>query len=69
MFSAPMMQEIDERVPTPLGGRTERGRSREVNAIVGASAAMKTVLQQVGMVAPTDATVLILGDPQAGSAS
>jgi formate hydrogenlyase transcriptional activator len=36
------------------------------DAIVGSSAPLATVLQQVGLVAPTDATVLILGETGTG---
>ena len=34
--------------------------------IVGESAALKSVLQEVSLVAPTDATVLILGETGTG---
>ncbi len=36
------------------------------DAIVGESAALKSVMQQVSLVAPTDATVLILGETGTG---
>ena len=55
---------------------TERGRSEKVadgpgstpefDEIVGTSAALKRVMGQVGIVAPTDATVLVLGETGVG---
>lgn len=42
------------------------GRSTSSEAIVGESAALKSVLQQVTLVAPTDTTVLILGETGTG---
>jgi formate hydrogenlyase transcriptional activator len=41
-------------------------RSNQRDAIVGTSATLKTVLQEVGLVAPTDTTVLILGETGTG---
>lgn len=45
-----------ESLSSPLAG----------DAIVGESAALKTVLQQVNLVAPTDTTVLVLGETGTG---
>ena len=51
---------------------TERGSSRETSAqpnfeeIVGTSAALKAALKQVEVVAPTESTVLILGETGTG---
>jgi formate hydrogenlyase transcriptional activator len=41
-------------------------RSTSSDAIVGKSAALRSVLQQVNLVAPTDTTVLILGETGTG---
>src|SRR6185437_2166693 len=49
-------ENIDEVVPT----------EHEFEEIVGTSAALKRVLGQVEVVAPTDATVLILGETGTG---
>ena len=46
--------EDDSDALTPLG------------EIIGASAALKAVTRQIGVVAPTDATVLILGETGTG---
>jgi formate hydrogenlyase transcriptional activator len=43
-----------------------RDRSTSSETIVGKSAALSTVLQQVNLVAPTDTTVLILGETGTG---
>jgi formate hydrogenlyase transcriptional activator len=43
-----------------------RERSTSSDAIVGKSAVLRTVLQQVNLVAPTDTTVLILGETGTG---
>jgi len=44
----------------------EPGASREYEEIVGTSAALKRVMGQVEIVAPTDATVLVLGETGTG---
>jgi formate hydrogenlyase transcriptional activator len=43
-----------------------RGRSIALDPIVGESPLLKSVLQEVSLVAPTDATVLILGETGTG---
>jgi formate hydrogenlyase transcriptional activator len=48
------------------GGEMAQGRSTARNAIVGESSALKSVLEEVSLVAPTDATVLILGETGTG---
>ncbi len=48
------------------GTEVARGRSTAADAIVGESSALQTVLQEVNLVAPTDATVLILGETGTG---
>ncbi len=45
---------------------TEPGASQEFEEIVGTSAALKRVMGQVEIVAPTDATVLVLGETGTG---
>lgn len=47
-------------------GEFPRDRSTSSEAIVGTSAALTSVLQQVNLVAPTDTTVLILGETGTG---
>jgi len=47
-------------------GELPRERSTSSEAIVGKSAALGSVLQQVNLVAPTDTTVLILGETGTG---
>jgi PAS domain S-box-containing protein len=42
------------------------GAAREFEEIVGASAALKRVMEQVAIAAPTDATVLVLGETGTG---
>ena len=44
----------------------EPGASHEFEEIVGTSAALKRVMGQVEIVAPTDATVLVLGETGTG---
>jgi formate hydrogenlyase transcriptional activator len=47
-------------------GEFPRERSNSSETIVGKSAALRSVLQQVNLVAPTDTTVLILGETGTG---
>jgi formate hydrogenlyase transcriptional activator len=47
-------------------GEFPRERSTTTEAIVGKSAALRSALQQVNLVAPTDTTVLILGETGTG---
>ena len=50
-----------------MAGKWRAARDPAVaDAIVGESAALKSVLQEVSLVAPTDATVLILGETGTG---
>jgi transcriptional regulator with GAF, ATPase, and Fis domain len=46
--------------------REELRAARAHGAIIGESTALKTVLEQIELVAPTDANVLILGEPGTG---
>jgi formate hydrogenlyase transcriptional activator len=48
------------------GAELARGQSSASDAIVGESSLLKAVLQEVSLVAPTDATVLILGETGTG---
>jgi formate hydrogenlyase transcriptional activator len=48
------------------GGEMAQGRPAAWDAIVGESSALKSVLEEVSLVAPTDATVLILGETGTG---
>ncbi|HEX4077149.1 MAG TPA: sigma-54 dependent transcriptional regulator [Candidatus Acidoferrales bacterium] len=48
------------------GGQLTPGRSTASDAIVGESSMLKSVLEEVNLVAPTDSTVLILGETGTG---
>ena len=50
----------------PLGGCGRRKARAEFNEIVGESPALKTALDLLSIVAPTDSTVLILGETGTG---
>jgi formate hydrogenlyase transcriptional activator len=56
----------DEAPATFHRSEMARERSTAFDAVVGESAALKSVLQEVRLVAPTDATVLILGETGTG---
>jgi formate hydrogenlyase transcriptional activator len=56
----------DEARTTFHGGEMTRARPAARDAIVGESPLLKSVLQEVNIVAPTDATVLILGETGTG---
>lgn len=56
----------DDSSATFHGGRMAPGRSTASDAIVGESSVLKSVLEEVNLVAPTDATVLILGETGTG---
>ena len=62
MLSTQMPNTINDTSLLLRGGEARNERSSASNAIVGQSARLKTVLQQVNRVAPTDTTVLILGE-------
>ncbi|HTW49458.1 MAG TPA: sigma-54 dependent transcriptional regulator [Acidobacteriaceae bacterium] len=57
---------IDQTADAGPGGVTERGSAATFDAIVGQSSALTNVLQEVGLVAPTDTTVLVLGETGTG---
>lgn len=66
MASAQMLSTIDNtRVIFP-GGDTPYGNSTASDGIVGKSNVLKSVLEEVRLVAPTDSTVLILGETGTG---
>lgn len=56
----------DEAAATFHSGEMARGPSTAFEAVVGESAVLKSVLQEVQLVAPTDTTVLILGETGTG---
>jgi formate hydrogenlyase transcriptional activator len=56
----------DETGATFHVGEMARGRSSASDVIVGESSVLKLVLEEVSLVAPTDATVLILGETGTG---
>jgi formate hydrogenlyase transcriptional activator len=67
MASTYTFRAKDEAGATFHKGEREFGRSATASdAIVGESASFKSVMQQVSLVAPTDATVLILGETGTG---
>ena len=66
MLSTQMPNTINDTSLLLRGGEARNERSSASNAIVGQSARLKTVLQQVNRVAPTDTTVLILGETGTG---
>jgi formate hydrogenlyase transcriptional activator len=57
--------EDEQRVPFP-GTDYLQERQADADAIIGESARLKAVLQEVSLVAPTDSTVLILGETGTG---
>jgi formate hydrogenlyase transcriptional activator len=56
----------DETGATFHSAEMARERSTASDAIVGESSALKSVLEELSLVAPTDATVLILGETGTG---
>jgi formate hydrogenlyase transcriptional activator len=66
VLSIPMPSKIDDSCITFQSADTLHERSATFDGIVGESAALKSVLQEVNMVAPTDSTVLILGETGTG---
>jgi formate hydrogenlyase transcriptional activator len=66
MLSAQMPGTIDENSFIFPSGNTPYGLSTAFDGIVGESAVLKTVLEEVRLVAPTDSTVLILGETGTG---
>jgi formate hydrogenlyase transcriptional activator len=61
-----MTRAIDKTCVMLRSGNNLREYSISSGAIVGKSPALRSVLQQVNLVAPTDATVLILGETGTG---
>jgi formate hydrogenlyase transcriptional activator len=57
---------IVEQTGDVIPGVPERGAARNFEPIVGESPALVRVLEEVGLVAPTDATVLVLGETGTG---
>jgi formate hydrogenlyase transcriptional activator len=66
MASAQMLSTMDDNCVIFRGGDTPYGDSTAFDGIVGESNVLKTVLEEVRLVAPTDATVLILGETGTG---
>jgi formate hydrogenlyase transcriptional activator len=66
MFSTQMPLATDDSYSMFQAGEAMYGRSTAFDGIVGKSAALMSVLQEVRMVAPTDTTVLILGETGTG---
>jgi formate hydrogenlyase transcriptional activator len=66
MVSTYTFGEKNEAGATFHGGEMARERSITTDEIVGESAILKSVLREVSLVAPTDATVLILGETGTG---
>ncbi|MGA3089788.1 MAG: sigma-54 dependent transcriptional regulator [Terriglobales bacterium] len=66
MLSTQTASTIEDSRPLFPSGEVPFPRSTAFDAIVGESRAMQAVLQEVRLVAPTDATVLILGETGTG---
>jgi formate hydrogenlyase transcriptional activator len=66
MFVANTLSTKDETNATLHPEVMSRGRWNASGSIVGRSAQLQSVLQEVSLVAPTDATVLILGETGTG---
>jgi formate hydrogenlyase transcriptional activator len=66
VFSTEMHTSHDHSEVVLLHGETMYGSSTTTETIVGQSAALRSVLQEVNLVAPTDSTVLILGETGTG---
>ena len=64
MASAYTLRTADET--TASFARLAQSRADATNEIVGESPLLQSLLQQVGLVAPTDSTVLILGETGTG---
>src|SRR5580658_7923373 len=66
MASAYRLSTDDKAIAAFHGRELAHERSSASHAIVGESALLKSALQEVNLVAPTDATVLILGETGTG---
>jgi formate hydrogenlyase transcriptional activator len=66
MLSAPMPNTIEDSSVIFQSGEMPYGLSTAFDGIVGESAILKAVLEEVRLVAPTDSTVLILGETGTG---
>ena len=66
MLSTQIPSETNESRVTFQRKEIPSGRSNPSDTIVGQSAQFRSVLQQVSLVAPTDTTVLILGETGTG---
>jgi len=66
MASAYTLRMNDETTASFNLARLAQSRADATNEIVGESPVLQSLLQQVGLVAPTDSTVLILGETGTG---
>ena len=66
MASTYMFSSKDETATAFQSEGTANARSNALDEIVGESSSLKSVLQEVNLVAPTGATVLILGETGTG---
>src|SRR6202789_2684493 len=66
MLAAQMPSTNDGPYPLFQSGEMRLSRSSGFDEIVGESSVLKSVLQEVSLVAPTDSTVLILGETGTG---
>ena len=66
MASAYTISTNDETTASFNVARLSQSRADAANKIVGKSALLQSLLQQVSLVAPTDSTVLILGETGTG---
>lgn len=66
MASTYMISRKDETAAAFQSEGMANARSNALDEIVGESSSLKSILQEVNLVAPTDATVLILGETGTG---
>jgi formate hydrogenlyase transcriptional activator len=66
MFIANVLNTDDQVGASVYAGALARGRSNTAESIIGQSSQLQSVLRELSLVAPTDTTVLILGETGTG---
>jgi formate hydrogenlyase transcriptional activator len=66
MFVANLLNTDDQVGASVYAGALARGRSKAAEPIIGQSSQLQSVLRELSLVAPTDTTVLILGETGTG---